>query len=114
MPERALHGPALAANQHMYASHPASQCRGFRLAVDGEHSHHAAVHVVAEVAVEEPRARVVCVGVQHPHCAGLYNSLRVRYRRHCGSSTPEWQHPSQEAGLQLCRDGSCCNAPLLL
>ena len=40
-----------------------------------EHCHHPSIHMISQMAMEEPCARVVCVSVKHKHAAALHNHL---------------------------------------
>lgn len=68
-----------------------------------EECHHAAVYVVVEVAVEQPCARVVCVGIHSDHAAGQDSHLQ-------GSSAAQrvvttWSHFSE--GMLMVLQHTC-------
>jgi len=56
--------------------HLSLEVKGGCLARHIEERHHASCDVVCQVAVEQPGARVVCVGIKHSHGTGLNNNLQ--------------------------------------
>ena len=77
-------GQSCAYVQPCTQAHLPLQDNGRRGALHREQRHHAAVHVLVQVAVEQPGARVVGIHVQHLKGAGLDGNLGGRGKRHEG------------------------------